>query len=56
MRLIGMGSLQMLGLLGDQDLPTGLGWALAFWLAAVAFSVLWRARFQRDRSRPPCAV
>lgn len=47
MRLIGMGSLEMLGLLGDQDLPTPLGCALAFWLAAVTFSVRWPACFQR---------
>lgn len=45
--IVGMGTLEAVGLLGNQTLPFTCAAALLFCLAAVAFSVLWRARWPR---------
>ena len=45
--IIGMGTLQELGLLEDQTLPFALGSALIFCGCAVLFSYLWKKRFNR---------
>ena len=45
--VIGMGVLEVLGLMGAGTLGQSLAASLVFYAAAIAFAVLWRRRFER---------